>query len=199
MRSFFCRGGAMTRPPPSLTAEQPSTKPVGAIQESPADAKKTTSLRGADRRRTPGWPLLPFGQFTFWQSRGPSYIPDHRRDCHGLRPRNDVVNFGWSLRSGRHPLRPRSARPPPPVGEARIFRCRRHRGNGTEAVPYRIVTKTPAFRRALHLFQGIDGLPCGLYGGGGGVLAVEFAGHGQAHGHALALEFHGAGLGSLGT
>ena len=54
-------------------------------------------------------------------------------------------------------------------------------------------------RRALHLFQGIDGLPCGLYGGGGGVLAVEFAGHGQAHGHAVALEFHGTGLGSLGT
>ena len=113
---------------------------VGAIQESPAAAQKTTSLRGADR---PPWGA--------------------------------------------------------PCGGARIFRCRRHRGNGTEAVPYRIVTKTPAFRRAYGLFQGIDGLPRGLDGGGGGVLAVEFAGHGQAHGHALALKLHGAGLGSLGT
>ena len=48
-------------------------------------------------------------------------------------------------------------------------------------------------------FQGIHSGPCGPDGIGGCVLAVEFAGHGQAHGHALPDEFHGAGLALFGT
>ena len=47
--------------------------------------KITVSLRGA-KRRTPGWLLLPFGQFTFWQSPGFSGrrigAPFYLRDCH---------------------------------------------------------------------------------------------------------------------
>ena len=31
----------------------------------------------ASRRRTPGWPLLPFGQFTFWQSPGRQFVIVH--------------------------------------------------------------------------------------------------------------------------
>ena len=60
--------------------------------------KISTSLRGA-KRRTPGWLLLPYGQFTFWQSASPCAalpVPDgdgRRTDCHvGLcPPRNDSV------------------------------------------------------------------------------------------------------------
>ena len=47
--------------------------------------KKNTSLRGP-QARTPGWLLLPFGQFTFWQSPGSSGCPIgatfYPRDCH---------------------------------------------------------------------------------------------------------------------
>ena len=62
--------------------------------------KTTTSLRGADRRRTPGWPLLPFGQFTFWQSRRFSGMLRGPRDCHALRARNDVVIWWLALLFG---------------------------------------------------------------------------------------------------
>ena len=58
----------------------------------------------------------------------------------------------------------------------------------------------PRWRWAFYVsFQGIDGLSCGLYGVGGGVLAVEFAGHRQAHRDALPAEAHGAGFGLLGA
>ena len=52
--------------------------------------KISTSLRGA-KRRTPGWLLLPYGQFTFWQSPGTSYrFRDFsRRFPRGCAPRND--------------------------------------------------------------------------------------------------------------
>ena len=51
-------------------------------QAVPYDVQLGTSQQPADyhchceegeARRTPGWPLLPFGQFTFWQSPGRQY------------------------------------------------------------------------------------------------------------------------------
>ena len=45
----------------------------------------------ASRRRTPGWPLLPFGQFTFWQSPGRQFVilRSTRRFPRGVAPRHD--------------------------------------------------------------------------------------------------------------
>ena len=80
-----------------------------------------------------------------------------------------------------------------------IWRGIHRNGRAIRELPLHYDMKNARRSAGVHLFQGIDGLPCGLDGGGGGVLAVEFAGHGQAHGHALALKLHGAGLGSLGT
>ena len=61
----------------------------GRFKNRPPTPKRRTNSRfprhceeGA-ARRTPGWPLLPFGQFTFWQSRGISGMFHCRRDCHG--------------------------------------------------------------------------------------------------------------------
>ena len=54
------------------------------------------------------------------------------------------------------------------------------------------------FYEELGLLQRINGIPGGADCGGGRVLAVELAGHGQAHGHALPAERHGTGLGGLG-
>ena len=142
VRSFFCRGGALTRPPPSETAEN--------LQQ---------TRRGDSRiaRRCQNDHVIARSRQATWQSRG------------GFR----LVPLIWR---GIH-----------------------RNGRAIRELPLHYDMKNARRSAGVHLFQGIDGLPCGLDGGGGGVLAVEFAGHGQAHGHALALKLHGAGLGSLGT
>ena len=92
---FYPVGRAAPPPPTSLDHHTAKQKHPPSI---------TMSLRGA-LARTPGWPLLPFGQFTFWQSA--SFRPRWGRaarcaagvtDCHGALPlAMTVVGDGWSF------------------------------------------------------------------------------------------------------
>ena len=103
----------MTRPPPSLTAEQPSTKPVGAIQESPADAKKPRHCEEPTGDAPQGGLSCPSGN-------SPSGNPVDSPGCsvdHGIATPCGLAMTRWSA-----------------AGPSTLHYW--HRGNGTGAVPY---------------------------------------------------------------